>query len=129
MELDLSNLGLKKLPMIPKGVTILRCDNNEIKFIKDLPDSLLELYCSNNKITQLENLPKNLSKLECKNNYISQINLYPNVKTINAKYQKRLNKNHSISDIFLDPVICYIIENKNIFDDGIEVCKEEFDFM
>jgi hypothetical protein len=129
MELNLSNLGLKKLPNIPEGITILKCDNNEISLIDNLPNSLIELYCSNNKIRKLENLPKNLIKLECKNNYLTHLYLPPSVKIVSSKYQKSLEKNRKVSNMFLEPILDYIFNPKNMDDKNIEMDIEELNFM
>lgn len=132
MELNLSNLGLKKLPKIPEGITILKCNNNKLTMINGdiLPQSLLELYCSDNRIVKIQNLPKNLVKLVCEYNYLDRVNLPPSVKIVKYINQKRLEGGYANSRSF--PTLHYDYEpiKDHTFEEGIEIYTgEDPDFM
>lgn len=88
--LDLSNLNLTSLPILPDEVRGLNCSNNNLTSIEYLPANLMTLYASNNslvsisffpdslriisitenQLTALPNLPSMLSSLNCSNNYL-----------------------------------------------------------
>lgn len=90
---DLSNLGLKKLPALPNDIKILDISNNYIETIEHFPNqlqtlyarnnclktlppfpsSLLYLYISNNELVELPPLPKSIRILRCENNQLTEI--------------------------------------------------------
>ncbi len=73
--LDLSNLDLITLPVIPEGIERLYCSYNNLSSLSDnLPSSLTYLSCYYNKLQSLpENLPSSLTYLYCMNNELITI--------------------------------------------------------
>jgi Leucine-rich repeat (LRR) protein len=69
--LDLSNLGLTKLPPIPHNCIRLHCHHNELTSLPDLP-SCIQLGCDNNKLTSLSDLPSCIV-LWCQNNRLTHL--------------------------------------------------------
>lgn len=65
--LILSNLGLTELPPLPEGITVLRCDQNELTSLPKLPSTLKVLHCQQNQLTSLPKLPT-LESLSCSHN-------------------------------------------------------------
>jgi len=53
LVLDLSNLNLTSLPILPDNVKALNCSNNKITSITNLPKQLIKLNCSNNLLLTL----------------------------------------------------------------------------
>jgi hypothetical protein len=70
--LNLSNLNIKILPLIPEGVEMLICDDNDISEIKNLPNSLKILRCYNNN-TFLKIFAKNNIKILNNSEYLKII--------------------------------------------------------
>jgi len=81
---------------VPKGITVLECDNNSLLSIQNLPGSLERLSISNNiletvtidnlskltyinishnNLSQIENLPSNIEELICEYNRIGSLDL------------------------------------------------------
>lgn len=73
--LVLSGLKLKKLPNIPRGVEVLDCSYNSIKYIHSLPRSIRELNCQGNMMECIENIPKNIVRINMSFNCIDELNL------------------------------------------------------
>ena len=71
--LDLSNLNLIKLPILPGNLQELNCSNNKLTTLTKLPDTLRLLNCSNNELTTLTKLPDNLQVLVCNNNELTTL--------------------------------------------------------
>jgi len=76
--LDLSGLGLKKLPPLPEGLRWLNCEANLLEALGDdydaLPDTLISLECGNNRLTGLPDpLPPYLYTLDCENNKLTRL--------------------------------------------------------
>ena len=72
--------------VLPLGLKILMCCNNEINKLDNLPPGLQRLECSYDKLIQLDNLPPGLIKLYCRNNNF-QYDFIPtleNIRTHNA---------------------------------------------
>jgi hypothetical protein len=67
--LVLSNLGLTELPPLPEGITVLRCDSNQLTSLPTLPSTLKVLHCHQNQLTSLPELPA-LESLSCSHNPI-----------------------------------------------------------
>lgn len=96
--LDLSNLSLTSLPLLPNEVSGLNCNNNNLTTLENLPTNLRTLYASNNSLvsidyfpdslriisiaenslTLLPELPSMLSSLQCSNNYLYALPNLPN---------------------------------------------------
>ena len=84
--LDLSNIGLKKIPNnIPNDVMFLFLGNNKISNLDQIKDlkNLKVLDLSYNKLNNLENIPDSY-EISCRNNNLTNIN--------DLKKCKRLNK-------------------------------------
>ncbi len=87
--LDLSNLNLENLPVLPANLESLRCNNNELTSLCSLPSNLRYLYCQNNKLTSLPSLPRFLDVLSCSNNQLTSLgSLPPNLRDINCSYNQ-----------------------------------------
>jgi Leucine-rich repeat (LRR) protein len=67
--LDLSNLGLSELPPLPDGLTVLRCEMNQLTYLPPLPPTLKVFHCHQNQLTSLPTLPS-LESLSCSHNPI-----------------------------------------------------------
>jgi Leucine-rich repeat (LRR) protein len=65
--LVLSELGLTELPPLPEGITVLRCDSNQLTSLPKLPSTLKVLHCHQNQLTSLPELPS-LESLSCSHN-------------------------------------------------------------
>lgn len=105
--LDLSHLNLKKIPQVPKQISItikylflnnneledlngieqfvnlevLDVSNNNLIYINNIPNTLLELTCRFNKINKLPILSK-LKILDCTSNKITRLEYYPNIEIL-----------------------------------------------
>ncbi len=78
--LDLSNLGLTKLPKIPRKCLHFDCSNNKLISLPNLPNCV-HLDCSNNQLTSLPDLP-NCVHLDCYNNQLTSLPDLPNCKLL-----------------------------------------------
>lgn len=76
--LDLSSLGLTKLPKLPDNLKYLECDHNELTSLPTLPSNLLYLACDRNYLTTLPPLPDSLEALTCSMNTITSLPPLPN---------------------------------------------------
>jgi Leucine-rich repeat (LRR) protein len=85
-ELDLSYLGLTKLPKIPSNCQILYCNNNKLTVLPELPNCQT-LYCQNNQLTILPELP-NYKILYCSDNQLTVLPELPNCRTLYCSYNK-----------------------------------------
>jgi len=74
--LILSHLGLTELPPLPEGITILRCESNQLTFLPTLPSTLKVLACEKNQLTSLPSLPS-LECLSCSDNPLSSLPSLP----------------------------------------------------
>lgn len=99
--LDLSDLNLSSLPILPEEVRALNCNNNNLTTIEYLPSNLNMLLASNNSLisiksfpdslrlisirenslTALPELPSMLASLECSNNYLYALPTLPSLLT------------------------------------------------
>lgn len=71
--LDLTNLGLEFMPIIPKHVEVLYLSYNKLAKLEKLPTALRELYVDNNLLMVLPDLPKSLEILSCEHNKMAQL--------------------------------------------------------
>jgi hypothetical protein len=71
--LDLTNLGLEFMPIIPKHVEVLYLSFNKLAKLEKLPTALRELYVDNNLLMVLPDLPKSLEILSCQHNKMTQL--------------------------------------------------------
>ena len=74
--LILSHLGLTELPPLPEGITILRCESNQLTSLPALPSTLQVLACEKNQLTSLPALPS-LVCLSCSDNPLSSLPSLP----------------------------------------------------
>ena len=83
--LDLANLSIKTIPVIPTNLKLLILNENNIAEIAEqnelgLPQfsqSLTDLFIDNNSLTNLPNLPDNLEFLTCNNNKLTSLPKLP----------------------------------------------------
>lgn len=75
--LILSGLGLSEIPPLPEGITILRCEMNQLTSLPTLPSSLTFLSCQENLLTSLPTLPSSLRYLSCSDNLLSSLPSLP----------------------------------------------------
>lgn len=80
--LDLSNLDLTEIPLLPSSLIELRCGTNRLTFLPELPPSLLRLYCSSNQLTFLPHLPSSLITLTCQFNQLKTLPPLPTTLTM-----------------------------------------------
>jgi Leucine-rich repeat (LRR) protein len=73
--LDLSDLDLVDIPVLPDSVTRLKLDNNRIKYLKfdQLPTKLGQLDINNNGLEHIEWFPETLVNLSAKNNNLTEL--------------------------------------------------------
>lgn len=76
-RLDLSNLHLTELPVLPDDLIMLRCHSNELTSLPTLPPSLRILHCHQNYLHVLPELPPLLESLSCSHNYIHYLPSLP----------------------------------------------------
>ena len=72
-ELDLSNLGLTELPLLPDRLQVLYCGYNQLTELPPLPNTLQELYCNGNQLTEIPTLPDTLVRLYCYGNQLTEL--------------------------------------------------------
>jgi hypothetical protein len=98
--LDLSNLSIENIPVIPTNVKLLILNDNKLTKIPDenkarLPqfgEVLTDLFIDNNSLTKLPNLPNNLEFLSCKNNKLTALPKLPDTLTfLDCTYNKLEN--------------------------------------
>lgn len=95
--LDLSHMGLKELPKLPKKITdninYLFLNENSLNYIEDICSfkELIVLDLCNNNLSSLPELPDKLEELLIKNNSIASID-----ELVNCDYLKRLDCSHNI---------------------------------
>jgi hypothetical protein len=75
--LDLSDLGLTELPVLPSGLQVLWCNINNLTSLDNLPSRLQKLECRGNKLTSLDNLPDGLQDLNCAFNRLTSLDNLP----------------------------------------------------
>jgi len=77
--LDISYLGLKKLPKSPKWeeVTKLKCQGNNLEHLPSMPN-LKYLNCNNNQLKQLPPM-LNIKKLKCQSNQLKHLPELPKI--------------------------------------------------
>lgn len=118
--LDLSHLGLDKIPPIPEGVTNLDISYNDISSISKLPSSVKSLNCSHNKIKELKNVD-GIIELNCSYNKISKVSkLSQDVRFVDIS-NNLLKKNLNINK---ENVIVY--DHNNLYNSS-KVKNECFD--
>ena len=79
-QLDLSGLGLTKIPTELATITHLRdmyLSKNELSKIEGLPEGLTSLDLSKNELSKIEGLPESLTSLDLSGNEISKIEGFP----------------------------------------------------
>lgn len=76
-RLDLSNLHLTELPVLPDDLIMLRCDSNELTSLPALPPTLRILHCHQNQLSSLPELPPFLESLSCSHNFIASLPSLP----------------------------------------------------
>lgn len=95
IELNLENICLEEIGILPKRLEILNCSDNYIDKLDNLPETLQELYCDGNAIEKLDNLPPKLESLICDNNKIETLDNLPdslNYLDCNNNSIKKINK-------------------------------------
>ena len=111
IPLDLSNLGLEKLPHLPSNLVKLNCSNNRLTVLEDLPELLQYLNCSKNQIYLIEELPLNCRYIDCSYNQLRTLPRLP----IDCVY---LNISHNQFDSL--PKLPDTIEYINYFNNNID---------
>ena len=87
--LNLDNMLLSEIPVLPGTVKILSCRNNYLTEIPILPASLEQLYCDHNlHLSSIGPLPKTLKTLTCDSTALTSLPALP-------EGLKRLSVNHS----------------------------------
>ncbi len=87
LVLDLSNLDLTELPILPDNLQILYCYYNNLTSLpNNLPDNLQVLNCSRNQLTSLPILPNTIQVLYCNYNQLTSLpeHLPNNLKELNC---------------------------------------------
>jgi len=69
--LDVRQMGLKTLPILPNTLTSLYCSDNELTALPPLPPTLKTLFCNCNNLTSLPTLPDTLTTMICYNNQLT----------------------------------------------------------
>lgn len=70
-SLDVSYMGIFRLPDIPDSIDDLSCEYNRLTCLPALPDSIATLWCDNNLLTSLPKLPASLTYLSCVGNRLT----------------------------------------------------------
>jgi Leucine-rich repeat (LRR) protein len=83
--LNLQNLSLYELPMLPEHITMLDISGNYITFIDELPANLVMLNAKGNRIESIR-LPDNISVVNLTYNNLSEINLPSKVQNLSIAY-------------------------------------------
>lgn len=76
-ELNISEMNLSELPVLPETVLSLNCSGNPITRLHNLPPNLRKLNCMDTKITRFENIPVTLRCLNCAGTKITQFENLP----------------------------------------------------
>lgn len=71
--LDLGELNLRTLPLLPACVSTLNVSNNHLSALPDLPKGLRALTCAGNTLASLPVLPPTLQTLDCSQNTLSEL--------------------------------------------------------
>lgn len=83
--LDLGDLSLRTLPLLPACVSTLNISNNHLSALPDLPEGLKDLTCAGNTLTSLPTLPPTLQTLDCSQNTLSELqNIPPALTALNC---------------------------------------------
>jgi len=69
--------GLNKLSLLPNGLKVLYCGENQLTSLPILPFGLKALYCYCNELTSLPILPSGLKELICGSNELTELPLLP----------------------------------------------------
>lgn len=77
-ELWCSYNQLRTLPVLPNGLKVLVCGNNQLLALSELPETLRELHCENNQLQSLPTLPNGLKVLDCGINQLLALPALPN---------------------------------------------------
>ncbi|EAN8506960.1 hypothetical protein GNM54_02200 [Salmonella enterica] len=75
--LDLGELNLRTLPLLPACVSTLNVSNNHLSALPDLPKGLRALTCAGNTLASLPVLPPTLQTLDCSQNTLSELQNVP----------------------------------------------------
>lgn len=75
--LDLGELNLRTLPLLPACVSTLNVSNNHLSAIPDLPKGLRALTCAGNTLASLPVLPVSMRYLTCTNNGLRSLPALP----------------------------------------------------
>lgn len=71
--LDISGCGITELPArLPKSLTKLKCNDNQLNRLPVLPPELNSLDCSYNQITELPSFPEKLLVINVENNQLTE---------------------------------------------------------
>ncbi len=129
--LNLSGLGLTKLPTLPNNLKDLDCSSNKLTSLPPrLPDTLCKLNCRCNKLTSLPilpdleelicnfnklNLPKNClvynkSKYRCNHNVIEIINKFKYIELENKQLKQEIKQLKLLKSLSLEGTLSYTIK-------------------
>jgi len=76
-KVNLSHMGLKELPPLPKGIVTLDCSHNQLTSLPPLPSTMRMLVCNDNQLTTLPTLPLSLERVICANNQLTILPPFP----------------------------------------------------
>jgi hypothetical protein len=108
--LDLSNLGLEELPILPSKLFKLNCSSNNLTVIRELPEALKYLNCNRNQIYIIEEFPLNCRFIDCSYNRLKSLPDLP----VDCTY---LNISHNLFNQL--PRLPDTIEYLNYFNNNI----------
>jgi hypothetical protein len=77
LQLNLSGLSLKELPVLPANLENLMCNDNRLTTLPELPPYLKYLNCDRNALTTLPKLPDRLEDLQCNSNRLTELPTLP----------------------------------------------------
>jgi len=78
INLNLRNLNINSLPVLPNNLKKLNINTNNIKILNNFSENLQQLICDNNYLTEIINLPNTLLLLSCNFNLLSTLPVLPN---------------------------------------------------
>lgn len=114
--LDLSDLELTELPILPINLKYLDCSYNLLKSLPILPNKLEQLYCNNNNIKKINNLPDTLQNLICDRNDIYELDISrTKLKKVSCNHNNLTKFNSPNTLIELDCGFNYLTTLNNLF--------------